>query len=91
MEGHVFPTLAEDSLKRFKNPVAGILEAPLQEEAVKEEVADSAVNHYHVASRDTAKRHIEEMLYVMYNDLNIVETLVAQLVDSDTGYHRLVK
>ena len=48
-------------------------------------------SHYRVASRDTAKKHIEEMLYAMYNDLNIVETLTAQLVDSDAGYRRLAK
>ena len=91
VEGYVFPTLVEDSLKRFKNPVAGILETLLQEEAVKEKIVDSAVSHYRVASRDTAKKHIEEMLYAMYNDLNIVETLTAQLVDSDAGYRRLAK
>ena len=51
-----FPTLVEDSLKRFKNPVAGILETLLQEEAVKEKIVDSAVSHYRVASRDTAKK-----------------------------------
>ena len=60
-------------LKTVKT-VAGILETLLQEEAVKEKIVDSAVSHYRVASRDTAKKHIEEMLYAMYNDLNIVES-----------------
>ena len=91
VEGYVFPTLVEDSLKRFKNPVATILEALLQEEALKEKIVDSAVSHYRVSSRDTARKHIEDMLYAMYNDLYIVETLTTQLVDSDAGYRRLAK
>ncbi len=91
VEGYVFPTLVEDSLKRFKNPVATILEALLQEEALKEKIVDSAVSHYRVSSRDTARKHIEDMLYSMYNDLYIVETLTTQLVDSDAGYRRLAK
>ena len=31
------------------------------------------------------------MLYAMYNDLNIVENLTAQLVNSDASYRRLAK
>lgn len=91
VEGYVFPTLVEDSLKRFKNPVATILESLLYEEDMKEKIIDSAVSHYRVPSRKQAQESIEEMLYSMYNDLNIVETLTAQLVEGDTNYRRLAK
>lgn len=91
VEGYVFPTLVEDSLKRFKNPVATILETLLYDEEIKAKVIDSAVSHYRVSSKETAKNTIEEMLYAMYNDLGIVETLTAQLVESDASYRRLAK
>ena len=63
----------------------------LYEEDMKEKIIDSAVSHYRVPSRKQAQESIEEMLYSMYNDLNIVETLTAQLVESDTNYRRLAK
>lgn len=91
VEGYVFPTLVEDSLKRFKNPVATILETLLYDETLKEKVIDSATSHYRVADRETARKSIEDMLYGMYNDLGIVETLTAQLVESDANYRRLAK
>lgn len=91
VEGYVFPTLVEDSLKRFKNPVATILESLLYDEELKEKVIDSAVSHYRVSSKEVARKTIEEMLYAMYNDLGIVETLTAQLVESDASYRRLAK
>lgn len=91
VEGYVFPTLVEDSLKRFKNPVASILETLLYDEGLKEKVIDSATSHYRVSSREAARKSIEEMLINMHNDLSIVETLTAQLVDSDAKYRRLAK
>lgn len=91
VEGYVFPTLVEDSLKRFKNPVATILETLLYDEEIKAKVIDSAVSHYRVSSKETAKHTIEDMLYAMYNDLGIVETLTEQLVESDASYRRLAK
>ena len=91
VEGYVFPTLVEDSLKRFKNPVATILENLLYDNELKEKVIDSATSHYRVSDRDTARKSIEEMLYGMYNDLGIVETLTTQLVESDANYRRLAK
>ena len=91
VEGYVFPTLVEDSLKRFKNPVANILETLLHDETLKEKIIDSATSHYRVNGRDHAKKSIESMLYAMYNDLNIVENLTAQLVNSDASYRRLAK
>lgn len=91
VEGYVFPTLVEDSLKRFKNPVAAILEKLLYDEALKEKIIDSATSHYRVQNRASAQKSIEDMLYTMYNDLNIIENLTAQLVESDARYRRLAK
>lgn len=91
VEGYVFPTLVEDSLKRFKNPVTTIIEHLLTDRELNEKIIDSAISHYRVNSRERAKQSIDQMLYAMYNDLNIVETLTEQLVESDASYRRLAK
>lgn len=91
VEGYVFPTLVEDSLKRFKNPVAQIIETLLYQPDLKEKIIESATSHYRVSNKEVAESSIQQMLLTMYNDLNIVETLTAQLVESDAGYRRLAK
>ena len=91
VEGYVFPTLVEDSLKRFKHPVSKILEQLINDEKVKEQIIDSAITHYRVSSYEVARKSIEDMLYAMYNDLSIIENLTNHLVESDANFRRLAK
>ena len=91
VEGYVFPTLVEDSLKRFKNPVLMIIEHLLADEAFLQKVVESAITHYRVSNAQQAYNQIQKMLYEMYHNIGVIENLTSQLVESDANYRKLAK
>lgn len=91
VEGYVFPTLVEDSLKRFKNPVLIIIEQLLADDNFLDRIVESAVTHYRVPNAKQALQQIQTMLYEMYQNITVIENLTNQLVKSDANYRKLAK
>lgn len=91
VEGYVFPTLVEDSLKRFKNPVLIIIENLLADEDFLQKIVESAITHYRVPNAKQALTQIQKMLYEMYHNIGVIENLTSQLVESDANYRKLAK
>lgn len=91
IERYLFPTLVNDSLKRYEVRIRNLLHELILNEDMKQTILESAVTHRRIPIDRISTNTIESMLYDMLNKVNAIKDQTMILVEHDNQLRRIVK
>lgn len=91
IERYLFPTLVNDSLKRYEVRIRNLLHELILNEEMKQTILESAVTHRKIPVDRISTNTIESMLYDMLNKVNAIKDQTMILVEHDNQLRRIVK
>ena len=91
IERYLFPTLVNDSLKRYEVRIRNLLHELILNEEMKQAILESAVTHRRIPVDRISTNTIESMLYDMLNKVNAIKDQTMILVEHDNQLRRIVK
>lgn len=91
IERYLFPTLVNDSLKRYEVRIRNLLYELILNEEMKQTILESAVTHRRIPVDRISTNTIESMLYDMLNKVNAIKDQTMILVEHDNQLRRIVK
>lgn len=91
IERYLFPTLVNDSLKRYEVRIRNLLHELILNEDMKQVILESAVTHRRIPVDRISTNTIESMLYDMLNKVNAIKDQTMILVEHDNQLRRIIK
>lgn len=82
----IYPTLIDDSIRRYRGPIEDILDIILLETNMQEAIAESAKTYFRIRN---AQEVVSDKVRVMYSQLTIIENLTDSLVERNSDYQRI--
>ncbi len=82
----IYPTLIDDSIRRFKGPIEDILDYIILEDDLKNAIQESAKTYFRIKDEKNA---VLQKLMTMYSQLSIIENLTDMLVDKNSNYQQV--
>lgn len=91
IERYLFPTLVNDSLKRYEVRIRNLLHELILSDNMKKMVLESAITNRRIPSDKISIQTIEAMLYDMLNKVDAIKDQTMILVEHDNQLRRIVK
>lgn len=82
----IYPTLIDDSIRRYRGPIEDILDIILLETDLQEAIAESAKTYYRIKN---PHENMMEKVRIMYSQLTIIENLTDTLVERNSNYQQI--
>lgn len=82
----IYPTLIDDSIRRYRGPIEDILDVLHLNEDVQEAIAESAKTYYRIKNPSES---VIEKVRIMYSQLAIIENLTDILVERNSNYQQI--
>ena len=82
----IYPTLIDDSIRRFKGPIEDILDYIILEDDLKNAIQESDKTNFLIKDEKNA---VLQKLMTMYSQLSIIENLTDMLVDKNSNYQQV--
>lgn len=82
----IYPTLIDDSIRRYRGPIEDILDVLHLNEDVQEAIAESAKTYYRIKNPSES---VIEKVRIMYSQLAMIENLTDILVERNSNYQQI--